>query len=284
MKRIVLCLFLFLIIHVSAETIYLKDGKIIQGTVVSVDSLFVKVKTSFGTAIIERAKIERIENWQEKEKSKIQSPPPSGPTTAVAEGTIRLSDKSIGVVAKSPIRLSDKGIDPKELVSSQPLRINKVKKTDSSATIRLRREGYFPFGISSAGFWSIGIGYRRGIVPDAYSEIEFDYGHWEYEGFLYEYLLFPVTAVYGKGIGLDSPWWQFRAGIGGRIAIGYESLTYGNESVGDLIFVPYIVGVLKIPIVWLEGNLCVISGEPQIGTRIYFSFDELFKALGGSKE
>jgi hypothetical protein len=147
-----------------------------------------------------------------------------------------------------------------------------------------RSEWYMPFSYSSSGLWSIGLGHRKGVADDAYREIELDYGRWAAEGLTYEYLLLPVSAVYGPGIGKATPWWKILAGVGGRVSIGLQVWSVGSESHSQAVLIPSVLAVVKVPLLWVEGSISYSSGQALYGLRIQTSYGELCGAISGNSE
>lgn len=77
LKSVIICIFLcsFLISVCHAETIYLKDGTTIRGTVIRSDENLITLKTSFGQISIEKDKISKIEYEKKAIERKIEEKP-----------------------------------------------------------------------------------------------------------------------------------------------------------------------------------------------------------------
>ena len=246
MPAVVLALAVLALAAVAAE-IRLKSGEVVRGSVQRVQSDSVTIKTQYGTIVVPEADVAEI--VYNDNKARRESVPES--------------KEEYGKLEKD--------------------RQAKEPQTHAAAGKR-RSEWYMPFSYSSSGLWSIGLGHRKGVADDAYREIELDYGRWAAEGWTYEYLLLPVSAVYGPGIGKAAPWWKVLAGVGGRVAIGLEVMSVGMESHSQAVLMPSVLAVVKVPLLWLEGSVSYASGQALYGVRVQTNFGELCGAMSGNSE
>jgi len=246
MPAVVLALAVLALAAVAAE-IRLKSGEVVRGSVQRVQSDSVTIKTQYGTIVVPEADVAEI--VYNDNKARRESVPES--------------KEEYGKLEKD--------------------RQAKEPQTHAAAGKR-RSEWYMPFSYSSSGLWSIGLGHRKGVADDAYREIELDYGRWAAEGWTYEYLLLPVSAVYGPGVGRATPWWKVLAGVGGRVAIGLEVWSVGSESHSQAVLIPSVLAVVKVPLLWVEGSISYASGQALYGVRVQTSFGELCGAMSGNSE
>jgi hypothetical protein len=148
-----------------------------------------------------------------------------------------------------------------------------------------KSEVYIPFNIHSTGYYTLGVGYRWGIKQNACMEIEGSYGSISSSAYdpstgittsvRCEMYGGGVAVIYGKnmGISLNN---QIKLGAGARLSLMYITASvdyyFTDLDVNTLAVVPYILGVLELPVISLEANLAIFQSAISPGFRVCIRF------------
>lgn len=150
---------------------------------------------------------------------------------------------------------------------------------------KTRGEVYIPFNIHTMGYYTLGLGYRRGIKQNTYIEIEGSYGSISSSAYdAYTGITTSVSCnmygggiavVYGNNMGIKHNG-QIKLGAGARLSPMYIEASsdyyYTELNVGVFTLIPYVLGVLELPVISLEANLAILQSTISPGFRIGIRF------------